>query len=84
MTRLVEALQARGLEAEVSLAGRWATIQGARCRLHILETPSGDGYYVWCDAPGDPAVQFYPDPEEAIREGLRRAAERRTARRCSR
>jgi hypothetical protein len=82
MTRLVEALQALGLEAEVSLAGRWVTIQGGRCRLHVLETPAGDGYYIWCDAPGDRAVQFYPDPDEAIREGLRRAAVRRVAWRC--
>jgi hypothetical protein len=51
VTRLVAVLQARGLEAEVSLAGRWATIQGARCKLHVLETPSGDGYYTWFDAP---------------------------------
>ena len=74
MTRLVEALRARGLVAEVSLAGRWATIRGERCTVYVFETLSADGYLTWCDDPDNRTVEYYRSPDEAIRAGLQRAA----------
>ena len=74
MTRLVEALRARGLAAEVVLAGRWATIRGERCAVHVVETRSGDSYLTWCDDPDGRTVECYRSPDEAIQAGLQRAA----------
>ncbi len=74
MTRLVEALRARGLDAEISLAGRWAEFRGERCRVYVFEAARGGGYYTWCDDPDARTVESYPDPDAAIAAGLRRAA----------
>ena len=73
MTRLVEALHARGLAAEVSLAGRWATLRGERCAVFVFETLSADGYLTWCDDPDNRTVEYYRSPDEAIQAVLRRA-----------
>ena len=74
MTRLVEALRARGLAAEVSLAGRWATLRGERCAVFVFETLSADGYLTWCDDPDNRTVEYYRSADEAIEAGLQRAA----------
>ncbi|CAA9398448.1 MAG: hypothetical protein AVDCRST_MAG01-01-893 [uncultured Rubrobacteraceae bacterium] len=70
---LAEAVAALGLEGEVSLSGRWLKLQGARFPVYVVESAWGAGYYTWCDGPGQRAVEFYPEPLEAIRTGLRRA-----------
>jgi hypothetical protein len=74
MTHLVDVLRLLGVHSEVTLAGRWATIQGERCQVHVVEAPWGAGYYGWCDDPGERAVKRYHDPVAAIQDGLRRAA----------
>ncbi len=74
MTRLVEALRARGLAAEVSLAGRWVTLRGERCAVYLFETLSADGYLTWCDDPDNRTVEYYRSPDEAIQAGLQRAS----------
>src|SRR5436853_2981894 len=73
-TRLIEALQALDLEGEVSLAGRWVKLQGARCAVYVVEAAWGTQYYTWCDDPAQSAVESYRDPVAAIQAGLRRAA----------
>ncbi len=79
MTRLVEALRARGLAAEISLAGRWATLRGERCAVFVFETLSADGYLTWCDDPDNRTVEYYRSPDEAIEAGLQRAARQELA-----
>ena len=74
MTRLGEAFHARGLAAEVSLAGRWATLRGERCAVFVFETLSADGYLTWCDDPDNRTVEYYRSADEAIEAGLQRAA----------
>ena len=74
MTGLVEALQSLGLDAEIALGGRWVKLEGERCAVYVVAAAWGAGYYTWCDAPKERAVQFYADPAVAIREGMRRAA----------
>ncbi|MDP9374475.1 MAG: hypothetical protein M3Q65_18900 [Chloroflexota bacterium] len=74
MTRLVEALRTQELAADISLGGRWAELRGERGTVYVVETALGDGYFTWCDDPAARAVEFYRDPVEAIRAGLRRAA----------
>lgn len=74
MTHLVDALHRLGVHGEVALAGRWATIEGERCRVHVVEAPWGAGYYGWCDDPEERVVKRYADPAAAIRDSLRRAA----------
>lgn len=74
MTHLVDVLQVLGVPSEVMLAGRWATIQGAHCRVHVVEAPWGDGYYGWCDDPAERRVKRYANADAAIQDGLRRAA----------
>ena len=74
MTRLLEALEALGLEGEVIHSGRWLKLPGERCPVYVVEAAWGAGYYTWCGAPEERSVEFYPDPTEAIRAGLRRAA----------
>jgi hypothetical protein len=74
MTRLVEALRDLELTGQVTLSGRWVTLDGERCRVYVAEAPRGDGFYTWCDDPADRAVEHHPDPTAAIRAGLRRAA----------
>ena len=78
MSRLVEALQALGVEGDVALSGRWVTIAGERCRVQVVEASWGTGYYGWCDDPAERTVRRYPDAATAIRDGLRRAAGRDT------
>ena len=72
MTRLVEALRALGLDAEVDLAGHWARLRGERYRVYVVEAAPGC-YYTWCAGPGERVVRFYADPIEAVRVGLGRA-----------
>jgi len=74
MTHLVDALHRLGVHGEVALAGRWATIEGERCRVHVVEAPWGAGYYGWCDDPAERVVKRYVDPAAAIRDSLHRAA----------
>lgn len=73
MTRLVDALHELGLQGEISLSGRWVTLQGELCTVYVLEGPWGAGYYAWCDDPAERVVERYADPTEAILAGLRRA-----------
>jgi hypothetical protein len=73
MTHLVAALHALGLAGEIALGGRWVTLRGERCRVYLVEAEWRDVYYTWCDDPRERAVETYPDPETAIRAGLRRA-----------
>jgi len=72
--RLVDALQIMGLDAEISLAGRWISLQGERSRVYIVEGSWGREYFTWCDDEQARAVECYAHPITAIREGLRRAA----------
>jgi len=65
---------ALGLEGEVSLSGRWLELRGERFTVYVAEAAWGGGYYTWCDGPDRRTVEFYLDPAEAIRNGLRRAA----------
>ncbi len=74
MTRLVDALHELGLKGEISLSGRWVTLQGEWCAVYVLEGPWGAGYYTWCDDPAERVVERYADPTEAILAGLRRAS----------
>ncbi len=76
MTRLVDALHELGLDGDISLSGRWVTLQGERCLVYVLEGPWGAGYYAWCDDPDERVVERYSDPTEAILAGLRRASRR--------
>ena len=73
MTRLVEALQALGVEGEILLSGRWVKIRGARCSVYIAEITWNQQYCTWCDDPEARQVKFYSDPTEAIEAGIRRA-----------
>ena len=74
MTRLVDVLQARGLDAELDPSGLLATLQGERCSVYVYEAPRGDGYYTWCDDPAERTVEVYSNPAEAVQAGLRREA----------
>ena len=74
MTRLVAALRALGIQGEVGNAGRWVTLDGERCRVHVVETARGNDYFTWCDDPAARTVEHYSDPVLAITAGLRRAA----------
>lgn len=73
---LANALRELGLDAEVTLGGRWAKVRGERCPVYVVESALGDGYFSWCDDPRERAVEFYRSPAEAIKAGLRRAARR--------
>ncbi len=73
MTALVNALRALGLQAEVSLAGRWLRLDGERCAVFVVEAARG-GYYTWCQDPAGGAVQYHLNPIEAISTGMDRAA----------
>ena len=74
MTRLQEALESLGIEAEIALSGQWAKLHGKQCRVHIVEVGWGIYYNTWCEDPGDSSVHVYCDPVEAIDAGLRRAS----------
>lgn len=73
MTRLEDALLIQGPEGRLELSGRWATLRGERCAVFVMEAANGEGYYTWCDDPAARAVEFYPEPAQAIHEGMRRA-----------
>ncbi len=75
MTRLVEAVRALGLDAEIDLDGHWVRLHGERYLVYMVEAAQGS-YYTWCDGPGERAIQFYLDPAEAIYAGLGRATGR--------
>ena len=79
MTRLVEALNALGLQGEIALSGRWIRLEGECCPVYVIEEAWGTGYYTWCDDPRARTVEFYRDPATAIQVGLRRAAKQSTA-----
>ncbi len=74
MTRLAEAVEALGLDGELSLSGSWVRLQGEHCTVYVVEAVSGTRYYTWCDAPNERHVELFHDPTEAIDAGLRRAA----------
>lgn len=74
MSRLMEALQALGLEDEISLSGRWLKLRGERCSVYVAEAAWDAGYYAWCDDREERAVEHYLDPTEAIQAALKRAA----------
>lgn len=74
MTRLTEALQALGLDGEITLSGRWLKLRGGRCSVYVAEAAWDAGYYTWCDDRKERTVEHYLDPTEAIRAGLKRAA----------
>ena len=74
MTQLVDALHTLGLQGEIALDGRWLMGKGERGAVYVTEVAWGGGCYTWCDDPHDRDVEFYPDPLDAIRAGLRRAA----------
>ena len=76
MTHLVEALDALGIEGEVSSFGRWVSFQGEHGRVFVVEGARGNAYYTWCEEPAARAVEAYPTPTAAIQAGLRRAADR--------
>jgi len=63
-------------DAEITLGGRWAKLQGERCQVYVVEAAARGGYFTWCDDPAERAVEFYRSPTEAIQAGLRRAADR--------
>ncbi len=73
MSRLLKAIRALEVDAEVELDGRWVTIQAEGCRVYVVQPAHGSGYYTWCDAPHARSVEYYRDPVEAIEAGLRRA-----------
>jgi len=39
MTHLADALRILGVHSQVTLAGRWATIEDERCRVNVVEAP---------------------------------------------
>jgi hypothetical protein len=75
MTLLTEALETLGLEAEITLAGRWAKLQGERCAVYVTEAPWAGGFFSWCDDPLERGVEHHTDPIEAIQTGLKRASD---------
>jgi hypothetical protein len=74
MTRLAEAVEALGLDGELSLSGSWVRLRGERSTVYVVEAVSGTRYYTWCDAPHERYVELFYDPVEAIQAGLRRAS----------
>jgi hypothetical protein len=72
-TSLVRALQALGLQGEIMLGGRWVKLRGKRCAVYIAEIAWNRQYCTWCDNSQARTAEFYSDPIDAIRAGLRRA-----------
>lgn len=81
MPRPVEALRARGLAAEIGLAGRWVECRGECCRDYVSVAARGGSSYIWCDDPGARTVESDPNPDAAVAAAPRRAA-RAAARRA--
>ncbi len=73
MNRLEDALLALGYAGQFELSGRWATLRGERCVVFVVEAPNAEGYYTWCGDPAARSVEFYPEPDQAIVAGMRRA-----------
>lgn len=73
--RLVAVSRAMGLEAEASPRGRWIRFRSAEGSVYVSEAVFGQGYFTWDDAEHPEAAGPYVDPREAIRAGLRRAAQ---------
>ena len=74
MTRLVQALLALNLYAEIDLAGRWVKLQGEQCAVYVVVAAWGNGYVTWCEDGQARGAERYLDPMEAIQVGLRCAA----------
>jgi hypothetical protein len=74
MTRLAEAVEALGLEGELSLSGSWVRLRTEQCTIYVVEAVAGTRYYTWCDAPDERHVELFHDPIEAIHAGMRRAS----------
>ncbi len=72
MARLVEAMEALGIEGEVEFPGRWVRPRGERCTVYIEETRLGE-YLTWCNGRCDQVVRRYLDATETILAGLWRA-----------
>ncbi len=73
MTRLVEAVQTLGLEADIAPSLRLVKIRGERCAVYIAEVAWGSQYYTWCDGVWARGVELYTNAQAAIQSGLRRA-----------
>lgn len=73
MTRLLEAVQTFGLEADIAPSGRLVKIRGERCAVFVAEDAWGSQYYTWCDGAWARTVELYASAQEAIQAGLRRA-----------
>ncbi len=76
--RLVDALEELRLDAEIAMECRWARIRGERCFLYVVEMSRHRGFFTWCDDPGERAIEFHESALDAIRSGLRRAAQHGT------
>jgi len=61
------------VDGDITLGGRWATFQGTRCTVFVVQVGVG-GYVTWCSPPCDGAVEFFRTPIQAIAAGLRRAS----------
>ncbi len=72
-TQLSDALSELRLDAKLDLGGRWSRLRGECCDVFVAELNCGHGYITWCDHPAERSVEFYRDPHDAIRAGLRRA-----------
>lgn len=73
MAQLGPALQALGLDGEISPLGRWARVRGEHGTVYVAEAGFGAGYYSWCDTPQERTALPYLDPIEAIQAALQRA-----------
>ncbi len=76
MTRLVEAVQALGVEADFAPSRRLVKIKGERRTVYVAEVAWGSEYYTWCDGTEARTVELYATAREAIQAGLRRAETR--------
>ena len=82
MTRLVEAMQAMGLEGESGSSGRWIRFPSGHGSACVVEVAWGTGYYAFFDDPdagaahAEPpadAAEVFLDPVSAIESCLPRA-----------
>lgn len=72
---LVDAIRYLGIEAELLMDGKWARLDGERFTVYVVELSRHPGFFTWCDDPAERAVEYYPDPVDAILSGLRRAVQ---------
>jgi hypothetical protein len=82
MTRLVDAMQAMGLEGEAGSSGRWIRFPSGRGSACVVEVAWGMGYYAFHDdlstgtvrdEPPADAAEIFLDPVSAIESCLPRA-----------